>query len=55
MTLLRPATRDLVALLVLAAGLVVQPPQDRFGYLMGVAWLAIVFGCYDLWMREAER
>lgn len=54
-TLPRIRPRDLVALLAIVAGFVVQDPFDRFGYLMGVAWLAIVFGMYDLWVSLAPE
>ena len=42
-----------IALLLIALGFLTQPSEDRFGYLMGVAWLAIVYGCHQLW--EANR
>ncbi len=40
---------DLLLLLLLALVFAVITPEDRWGYLQGVAWLALLMGIGAMW------
>lgn len=46
---------DLLLLLILALVFAFITPQDRFGYLEGVAWLALLMGIDEMWKTSHER